>query len=72
MTPGYTMGFQAPVAPARLEAFIAGELDHDDTVLLMQDVIEANMLSQLSSQFFYCAQHMVDQGLCTVNGRALH
>ena len=72
MTPGYVMGFQLPVAPARLEAFIAEELDHDDIVLLLQDVIEANMLSQLSSQFFFAAQHFVDQGLCTVNGRMLH
>lgn len=71
MTPGYVMGFQQPVAPARLEAFAEGGLDSNEIVLLMQDLIEIGAFPSLSSQFFFCAQHCVEQGLCTVTGRPL-
>ena len=67
----YHMGFQQPVAPQRLAGFIEGTLDANEIAVLMQDVIEAGLLPTLSSQFFFCAQHCVEQGLCTVTGRML-
>ena len=68
---GYRMGFQQPVAPQRLADFMEGKLDPNELVLLMQDLIEIGAFSSLSSQFFFCAQHCVEQGLCTVTGRGL-
>lgn len=71
MVSDYQMGFHQPVAPQRLSDFMEGKLGANEIALLMQDVIEAGLLPTLSSQFFFCAQHCVEQGLCTVTGRML-
>jgi hypothetical protein len=71
MNPGYVMGYQQPVALGRCSDLTEGKLDVDDIVLLMQDLCEAGVLSQLSSQFHWLAQHCADNGFVTVYGRQL-
>jgi hypothetical protein len=72
MISNYQLGFQQPVAPQRLQDFIDGKLDLNETVLLMQDVLETGLIHRLSSPFFFAAQYCVDQGYVTVYGRLLH
>ena len=71
MNPNYVMSYQRPVALDRLNDLTEGKLDTDDIVLLMQDICEAGVLPQLSSQFHELALHCVENNLVTVYGRML-
>ena len=66
------VGYEHPSTGARLKAFEKGTLkDLGDTALLVQDVLEAGMVTRLDLDMYRLAAHMVNAGICTINGRAL-
>ena len=70
MTPGYRMGYQAPLNPTRIDAYFRGELSSQELVLFAQDAIEVGA-TRCDPGLYCVARHCVDQGLCTENGRLL-
>ena len=66
------VGYEHPSTSVRLRAFEEGKLDDlGDTALLIQDVLEAGMVTRLDLDMYKLAAHMVNAGICTINGRAL-
>ncbi len=47
-------------------------MDTNHVVVLMQDLIEAGLLTGLPQNVFALASHCVAQGLCHIDGRGLH
>ena len=68
----YLMGYCAPVMQDRYDDLVAGKLDTNHIVVLMQDCIEAQVLPVMPGAVHTLATHCVAQGLCYVGGRALH
>lgn len=68
----YLMGYGAPVMQPRYDEFAEGKLDTNHIVVLMQDLIEAGLLSALPQDVFVLASHCVANGLCHVTSRAVH
>lgn len=54
-----------------LRDFAAGKISVYAAPQLMQDILEAGALPELSPRFSLAAQHYVDQGLCYFSGRRL-
>lgn len=66
------VGYEHPSTGARLRAFEEGKLnDLGDIALLVQDIIEAGMVTKLDLDMYKLAAHMVNAGICTIGGRVL-
>ena len=66
------VGYEHASTGARLRAFEKGELnDLGDAALLVQDVLEAGMVTKLDLAMYQLASHFVNVGICTINGRML-